>query len=159
MRHLKLSKYFETNDGSLPEIEISFADTMVMPLAFKHLYDRGAQNVTSGGGSVWIYESEKEIPFSGPEDATLVDSGAATPFHVVLSHITGFHCQIPDLGVFVCKDCLVLDYRMGTDWGLREINSFLELLKELQGFGGEISVPWWGSDGENDFLTELQKMR
>jgi hypothetical protein len=152
---MELSEYFENDDGSLPEIEITFADPSAVPLALKHLYDRGARNVTVKGGYVWISESQSEKPFSGPDDAFLVASGVAEAFHVVLGGIAGTNCPIPDLGVFVFTDTLALDYRMGSDWGPLQIQSFLELLRQLRGLGGKISVPWWGADGERDFLVAL----
>ncbi|MCC5085434.1 hypothetical protein [Xanthomonas campestris] len=152
---MDLSKYFERNDGSLPEVEVKFPNRSAVSVAFKHLYDRGARNVTVNGGYVWIKETQSEKPFGGPEDAVLVASGAAEAFHVVLGGIAGTDCPIPDLGVFVFTDSLALDYRMGSDWGPPEIQSWLELLRQLLGLGGEVSVPWWGADGERDFLVAL----
>jgi hypothetical protein len=152
---MDLSKYFETNDGSLPEIEVTFSDPSRMPLAFQHLYSRGAQNVTANGGSLWLTRSQIDVPFSGPESASLVRSGAADAFHVVLGGIAGSDRKIPDLGVFVFPDCLAFDYRMGSDWGAQEIQSLLALLRQLHELGGVVSVPWWGADGERDFLDAL----
>lgn len=45
--------------------------------------------------------------------------GLADPFHVVLGGIRGTNQVIPDLGVFVLTDGLVLSYRMGPEWGKR----------------------------------------
>jgi len=126
-----------------------------MPLAFRHLYDRGAQNLTADGGHLWLTESKTEAPFSGPESALFVVSGAAEAFHVVLGGITGSGGRIPDVGVFVFPDCLVFDYQMGFDWGPQEIQSLLELLRQLCELGGVVSVPWWGAEGERDFLEAL----
>ncbi|MEG3998101.1 hypothetical protein [Microcoleus sp. SVA1B1] len=152
---MNLSEYFETDDGSLPEIEVAFADPSLVSLAFKHLYDRGARNATANGGYIWINSSQSERPFSGPEDALLVASGAAEAFHVVLSGITEADHPIPDLGVFVFTDSLALDYRMGSSWGQSEIQSLLALLRQLRELGGQISVPWWGAQGERDFYAAL----
>lgn len=44
---------------------------------------------------------------------------------------------------------------MGAVWGQNEIQSFLALLDQLRELGGQVSVPWWGADGEQDFLTAL----
>jgi hypothetical protein len=152
---MNLSRYFETNDGSLPEIEVTFSDPARMPLAFQHLYNRGAQNVTANGGFLWLTQSQTDAPFSGPESASLVASGAAEAFHVVLSGIAGSDQKIPDLGVFVATDFLVFDYRMGPDWGPQEIQSLLTLLRQLRELGGVVSVSWWGADGERDFREAL----
>lgn len=152
-----LSCYFNEDDGSLPEIEVAFGDSALVPLAFKHLYERGARNVTVNGGYVWIKASQADRPFSGPEDALLVVAGEIDAFHVVLGSITGAICQIPDLGVFVFAEGLLFDYRMGADWGQAEIHSLLSLLRQLQKLGGSISVRWWGADGERDFLDALAR--
>jgi hypothetical protein len=152
---MDLSKYFETDDGSLPEIEVAFRDPSRMFLAFQYLYDCGAQNVTADGGHLWLTESQTEAPFSGPQSAELVVSGAAEAFHVVLGGIAVPDQIIPDLGVFVFPDTLAFDYRMGPDWGPQAIQSLLELLRQLCEFGGVVSVPWWGADAERDFLEAL----
>lgn len=154
-RHMDLSEYFVTDDGSLPEVQVCFSDPSLVPVAFKHLYDRGARNVTVNGGYLWIKSSDSEKPFSGYEDASLVASGAAEAFHVVLGGITGSSFPIPDLGVFISTHSLDLDYRMGPAWGQSEIQSFLALLAQLRELGGQISIPWWGADGEQDFLAAL----
>lgn len=145
---MDLSEYFVTDDGSLPEVQVGFSDHSLVPVAFKHLYDKGARNVTINGGYLWLKSTDTEKPFSGYEDALLVASGAAEPFHVVLAGISGSSTPIPDLGVFVFSDSLDFDYRMGPAWGQSEIQSFLALLSQLRDLGGQISVPWWGAAGE-----------
>ncbi|UHQ56258.1 hypothetical protein [Microbulbifer sp. YPW16] len=154
---MDLSEYFVTDDGSLPEVQVSFSVPSLVPVAFKHLYDRGARNVTANGGDLWIKTSKIEKPFLGHEDAALVASGDAEAFHVVLAGIAGSSTPIPDLGVFVYKDGLDFDYRMGAAWGKSEIQSFLTLLGQLCELGGQVSVPWWGADGEQDFLDALSR--
>jgi hypothetical protein len=149
------SKYFAGNDGSLPEIVVTYSDSSLIPQAFQHLFNQGAKNVTADGGYLWIKASQSEKPFSGPQDAVLVSSGAAEPFHVVLSGLHSAKVQIPDLGVYVFTHSLTLDYRMGADWGKDQIYSLLELLRQLRGLGGIISIPWWGAEGELDFLAAL----
>jgi hypothetical protein len=152
---MELSEYFVTDDGSLPEVQVAFSDPALVPLTFKHLYDRGARNVTINGGYLWIKASDSEKPFSGYEDALLVASGEAEPFHVVLGGIIGSDSPVPDLGVFVFTESLDFDYRMGSAWGQGEIQSFVKLLRQLRELGGHVSVPWWGADGEQDFLAAL----
>lgn len=152
---MTLSRYFETDDGSLPEIEVAYSESSQVSAAFNHFFACGARNVTRGGGSLWIRASQSERPFAGPDDATLVTTGAADPFHLVLGSVNGAATPIPDLGVFVFTDNLTLDYRMGPSWGAREIQSFLLLLQQLQALGGVVSVPWWGADGERDFQAVL----
>jgi len=152
---MDLSTYFVTDDGSLPEVEVSFSDPSLIPVAFKYLYERGARNATVNGGYVWLKATGVEKPFSGHEDASLVASGDAEAFHVVLSGIAGSSTTLPDLGVFVFTESLAFDYRMGPEWGENEIESFFALLNQLCKLGGQVSVPWWGAEGEQDFLYAL----
>ncbi|QEO78839.1 hypothetical protein [Pseudomonas brassicacearum] len=153
---MNLSEYFATDDGSLPEIVVTYSDSSLAPKAFQYLFDRGAKNVTVDGGYLWINASQSEKPFSGPQDAMLVCSGAAEAFHVVLTGLHGCHSQIPDLGVYVFPDSLTLDYRMGAQWGRDQIHSFLDLLRHLKHLGGVVSIPWWGDEGEREFLAALE---
>ncbi|MGX0891108.1 hypothetical protein AB7M22_003116 [Pseudomonas sp. ADAK2 TE3594] len=150
---MNISKYFATNDGSLPEVVVTYSDSSLVPQAFQYLFDLGAKNRTVDGGYLWIKASQSGKPFSGPQDALLVSSGAAEAFHVVLGGIRG---QIPDLGVYVFTDSLTLDYRMGAQWGQDQIYSLLKLLRQLRDLGGVVSIPWWGAEGEHDFLAVLE---
>ncbi|MET1078925.1 MAG: hypothetical protein ABWY06_13005 [Pseudomonas sp.] len=152
---MKLAKYFKTDDGSLPEIEVSFNTHAQVAAAFQHLYDRGAVNVTLGPNNVWSRFNHSERPYSGPSDAALVGSREIDPFHVVLRSVCGSDIPVPDLGVFVFPDSLTIDYRMGDGWGEPQIDSLLKLLGQLRLLGGSVSVPWWGVEGESDFLNAL----
>ena len=153
---MKLLRYFETNDGSLPEIEVIFSNPEKVSLAFELLLASDARNVTSGGGYLWLKTEQKEKPFMGSCDAALVIADIAEPFHVVLAGITSEGCTLPDLGVLVTQSCLTIDYRMGRSWREAEVRSLLVLLKKLCEFGGTLSVPWWGTDGEQVFTEALR---
>lgn len=152
---MELLQYFDTNDGSLPEVEVAFSDPSQMVQAFRCLFDCGARNVTVNGGYLWEIESQSEIPFSGPAAAALVMARAVEPFHVVLADVNCGGSSIPDLGVFVDSNSLILDYRMGPDWGKPEIQSLLALLRQFSALGGVVSVSWWGADGGAAFLDAL----
>lgn len=43
--------YFKTDDGSLPEVEVTFAVPSHMVAAFAHLFACGARDATCGEGS------------------------------------------------------------------------------------------------------------
>lgn len=155
MGHIELLKYFGTNDGSLPEIKVTFSDPSQVVQAFEYLFAHGAHNVTVGGGYLWHIVSQSEVPFSDAGAAALVMAGAVEPFHVVLADVDCAGNSIPDLGVFVAPDSLVINYRMGPAWGEPEIESLLALLRQFSALGGAVSVPWWGTDGESAFLNSL----
>ena len=151
-----LRKYFETNDGSLPEVEIRFSLPDESQAAFELFFSRGARNVTRYGGFLWSIDTQTEMPFIGQSAAALVISGIVEPFHVVLADINSSICAIPDIGLFYEPLNLTLDYRMGSDWRESQVHSFLNLLKDLSLLGGTISVPWWGEQGQQDFASALQ---
>ncbi|MER0041468.1 hypothetical protein [Pseudomonas sp. MGal98] len=154
---MNLTQYFSSDDGSLPEVEVAYREAALAAEAFALLYERGARNVTADGGHLWMRATRSEKSFSGPADALFMTDGLADPFHVVLGGIRGTDQVIPDLGVFVSTDGLVLDYRMGPEWGQAEIESFLELLRKLHSLGGTISAAWWGENGESDFQAALER--
>ena len=153
---MDLFRYFETDDGSLPEIEINFNSKESLHLAFTHLFDLGAENITVNGSYLWMRRESREMPFSGPIDAELVTSGLSDSFHVVLDSINVSGNKLPALGVFVDPDSLVIDYRMGSHWTRQSIGALLNLLKSFIKLGGSVSVErQWGSSGQDDFNRYL----
>jgi hypothetical protein len=84
---MNLDRYFDTDDGSLPEIEVQFPDPAGVQVAFDHLFSCGGVDVSIGGSRIWLTSTDAPRPFKGPEDAGLVVSGAADPFHMVLQGI------------------------------------------------------------------------
>ena len=154
---MKMLRYFDTDDGSLPELEVRYSNPDKVSIAFEFLFASNGRNVTAGGGYLWIKSSQKEKPFTGSGDAALVICESAEPFHVVLAGITIANCTLPDLGVLVTPSSLTIDYRMGSAWGVPEIDALLMLLKELCGLGGTLVAPWWGAEGEDEFTEALRR--
>jgi hypothetical protein len=146
-----LRRYFTEDDGTLPEVVVRFDDPEVVVEAFAAFFEWGARNVTVGGGSLWLADAAQA---ANAGDEVLEWRGEG--FHVVLADID---CggRIPDLGILVIGDCLTIDYRMGRGWHDDAIAAFVELLRRLRGYGGLVTVPWWGGDGERDFLAALDE--
>jgi hypothetical protein len=122
---------FDTNDGSLPEIDIE----NVSPVGVGDMwtYLRAAATAYAGDAWFWDKRSERETLLDSiPNPAQLVVSGEAEPFHTVLQGITYFGGVIPDLGVFFFQDAIVLDYRMGHSWNALNLTALFELLYQLQ---------------------------
>jgi len=84
---MDLSRYFENDDGSLPEIEVEFSSAESLLCAFSYIFDLGAENIAVNGSYLWLRKERREEPFSGPKDAALVTDGKADSFHVVLGSI------------------------------------------------------------------------
>lgn len=153
---MDLSRYFENDDGSLPEIEVEFSSAESLLCAFSYIFDLGAENIAVNGSYLWLRKERREEPFSGPKDAALVTDGKADSFHVVLGSIKIDGHQLPALGVFVDPSALVIDYRMGPDWSRGKVEALINLLKSLISLGGSVSVArWWGIDGQEEFSRYL----
>lgn len=156
MRHIGLRRYFDTDDGSLPEIEVKFESAGKAAQAFEFLFSCGARDVSAyGGAKLWNIREGTESPFTGPGNVRLLHSGVVQPFHIVLGGVSLGGPTIPDLGVFVFSTEFTIDYRMGAEWGDAEIDALVLLLKELTNIGGTVSVPWWGKDGNQDFQAAV----
>jgi len=63
------------------------------------------------------------------------EAGQAESLQILLSGITRAGCRLPDLGVFVGLNELILDYRMGPDWGHPQIEGLMALLRDLRAMG------------------------
>lgn len=156
---MELTDYFTIDDGSLPEIEVRFLTDDGVVKGLSYLFSLGARDVSAGGASIWMKGSDENRPFEGLGDAELVIAGTAEAFHLVLDNIECAGRPIPALGVLVLPDQLVLDYRMGSEWGPNEIHTFLVMLSHLRGLGGDVSAtPWWGADGNQTLLTALAQV-
>jgi hypothetical protein len=122
---------FDTDDGSLPEIDI--AHISPAGLAAMWMYLRAAAAGYAGDGWFWHHDTERETPLdSVPNAAALVVTGEAEIFHTVLHGISFFGAVIPELGVFVFQDSISLDYRMGHGWNAASLTALFELLRQLQ---------------------------
>jgi len=151
-----LDKYFDTDDGSLPEIEVEFDSPESVVDAFEFLFSCGAVDITADGGcKLWNVRQDREISFAGPEDARELLSGDVRQFHIVLGEVSCGGPTIPAIGVSVYPTGLTIDYRMGAEWGSTQIESLVLLLRELGNMGGVIAVPWWGEDGNRDFRAAV----
>ena len=122
---------FDTDDGSLPEIDIT--NVSLEGIASMWMYLRTAASAYIGDAWFWHNRTEQATPLDSVSNAArLVVTGEAEPFHSVLHGITYFGAVIPDLGVFVFQDAISLDYRMGTDWNAAKLTALFELLYQLQ---------------------------
>jgi hypothetical protein len=136
----ELRDLFDTDDGSLPEIRIDYANPTAAVSGYALLRKRAAR-VVSENAYFWSKTNNVECPLdSVPNAAALVVSGEAEPFHVVFGGIQSGGVTIPDLGVFVFQDQLALDYRMGPAWGPKQLGALFELLGELTAFDPHASL-------------------
>jgi hypothetical protein len=122
---------FDTDDGSLPEIRLAGLTAHQTPLVHARL--RALASRTHEGASFWDRRADRATPLdSVPNAAALVVSGDAEAFHLLLHDPHVGDVALPALGVFVFPDEVVLDYRMGPEWGPTEVAALLALLCELR---------------------------
>jgi len=152
-----LRDLFDTDDGSLPEIRVDYSDSSATVAGYALLRGRAAR-VVSERASLWSNTQSTNLPVdSVPNAAALVVSGEAASFHVVLGGIQSQGVTIPDLGVFVFSDQLALDYRMGPDWGARELGALFALLAELAALDPQASVSHWDTDAADRFKAAWRR--
>jgi hypothetical protein len=152
-----LRDLFDTDDGSLPEIRVNYSDCSATVAGYALLRERAAR-IVSERASLWSNTQSTSLPVdSVPNAAALVVSGEAASFHVVLGGIQSQGVTIPDLGVFVFSDQLALDYRMGPDWGARELRALFALLAELAALDPQASVSHWDTDAADRFKASWRR--
>lgn len=120
---------FDTDDGSLPGIEIA----QLSPSGVAAIYTmlRGRSQIVGDPPELWNIVEDASKPIdSAPNAALLVATGQAEAFHHCISGIMAGGVELPTLGVFVWPDTIELDYRMSTDWGPTQVAGFFELLDD-----------------------------
>jgi len=125
---------FDGDDGSLPEIELSFGESDAVSKAYETLRScaSGLAGETAG---YWSIPDSKDVAFSIEDNpAPLVTAKLAQPFHVVLEGVRSLSGEnVPDLGVFVFPDRIAIDYRMGPEWAISAVVGLFEILDALLG--------------------------
>jgi hypothetical protein len=126
----QLRDLFADDDGSLSEIELTHMDPAAIPGVFATLWRRG-HDATAGGASYCDRRDGQDKPIASAEDAAnaavLVCNQEAESVHVVIGGLGSAEYRVPDLGVLVHPEGLVLDYRMGPAWGLQQLAALFEL--------------------------------
>jgi hypothetical protein len=128
----QLHDLFDTDDGSLPDIEINNLSGEEVVNIYAYL--RAQSELTSNEQYFWSKTENKDVQVDSVANAALlVVSGEAEAFHIVVRGLAFGGAGIPDLGIFVFEDSISLDYRMGPEWGPAELNAlflcFCKILK------------------------------
>ena len=120
---------FDTDDGSLPGIEVSKLSPDELAAIYAML--RSRSHVEGDPPEFWSTVEEASRPVdSVPNAAALVASGQAEAFHMLIAGLVASGVPLPPIGVFVWPDTIELDYRMGSDWGPPQVAGFFELLRD-----------------------------
>lgn len=125
----QVGKCFDTDDGSLPGVEV--ADLSPDGVAAVYAMLRGRSRLTSESVSVEFWSRTREESLSVdsvPNAAALVAAGEAEVFHFGIEGLVSAGVELLVLGVFVWPDSVKLDYRMGREWGPAPVVGFFGLL-------------------------------
>ena len=125
----EVSACFDTDDGSLPGIEVAKLSPAGVAAVYAMLRQRS--HLVGEQPEFWSRTREASLPVdSVPNAAALVAAGRAEPFHHCLGGIVAGGTELPVLGVFVWPGTIELDYRMGQEWGPQQVAGFFRLLRD-----------------------------
>jgi hypothetical protein len=120
---------FETDDGSLPSVEVAGLSPDGVTAVYAML--RRRSQLEGDAPLFWSRTEQASLPVdSVPNGAALVAGRQAEAFHHCISGVVAGGVQLPVLGVFVWPDAVELDYRMGREWGASQVAGFFELLRD-----------------------------
>jgi hypothetical protein len=120
---------FETDDGSLPGIEVAKLSSAGVSAIYAML--RRRSQLSGEPPEFWSRVKESSVLVdSVPDAAGLVAAGEAEAFHHCIEGLVAGGVVLPVLGVFVWPNIVELDYRMGKEWGPVQVAGLFELLRD-----------------------------
>ena len=120
---------FDTDDGSLPGIEITNLSAAGVSAVYAMLRQRS--RLVGDQPEFWSRTRATSVPVDSVSNAAaLVAAGEAEAFHLCIDGVVAGGVELPVLGVFVWPDAVELDYRMGREWGPLQVAGFFELLRD-----------------------------
>jgi hypothetical protein len=118
---------FDTDDGSLPGIEVAKLSRAGVSAVYAML--RRRSRPSGDPPEFWSPARNESVPVDSVLDAAgLVATSEAEAFHHCIEGMVAGGVELPVLGVFVFPDLVELDYRMGPEWGPAQVAGFFELL-------------------------------
>ena len=150
---------FTDDDGSLPGIEFA----CLSPEGVRSLVAFFRRHGTITTENATLYDSSRGIEVlinQCVDPAGLVLSGKTDSFHCCFDGISHGGTAIPVLGLFVFRDCVEIDYRMGSVWNPENVDAFFRLLVQLKFLAPEAIVGSTESEGlpyPQDFKTAFNR--
>jgi hypothetical protein len=134
----RLRSLFDTDDGSLPTVRLTGLSSQGLAAVYAFLRARAR---VSPAATFWHRSLERdELLSSWPNSALLVVADEADSFHFLASGMAFGDVVLPDLGVFISRDEVVLDYQMGPEWDERRVLALFELLRQLTALDSQARV-------------------
>lgn len=135
----ELKSYFYPDDGFLPEVSLSAYEDQEVVSIFNHLVE--ISDPSSLESELWHLPTAASVKLSCfPCAAETMLSGDAEAFHILLKQVKFNDVTLPDLGAFIFRDEITLDYRRGPEWTDKVITTFLSLIKTVMVTRPEIVV-------------------
>ena len=135
---VQLHDLFDTDDGSLPDIEINNLTPQAIGDIYTFLRSRSElvgynRHPETDRPCFWhkLRQCDEELD-SVPNAALLTANGTAEAFHFVVGGLTFNGTIVPNLGVFIFSDSIALDYRMGEAWGSAQLWALFDCLHQIQ---------------------------
>lgn len=125
----KVRRCFESDDGSLPAIQIERLSAAEVAELYLELRRRGSLADPASG--FWDKSLASLRPLDDvPNAAELVARYEAEPFHCALV-VRWDGTQMPPLGVHVFQETIAIDHRMGVGWSADAVLAYFGLLADL----------------------------
>jgi hypothetical protein len=127
---LDLKTYFEPDDGFLPEVSVEGYKPEEIVGIFNHLVSLSSPS--SLESELWHSPTESKVKLNQFLCAAEVMlKGEAESFHMLLKELKFEGVTLPDLGAFIFKDEITIDYRRGSEWTDQVIRTFLALISKV----------------------------
>lgn len=119
---------FNCDDGTLPEIELKNLRNLEIESIYSTIRD--CSHIVTDKPTYWDIESQSEKHLDDvPNAALLVPLMKAEPFHFCVAGLKHHDIEIPPLGFYIFQDSIAIDYRMGDQWGPKQVFAFFSWLE------------------------------
>jgi hypothetical protein len=123
--------YFETDDGSLPEIAIGNLRGKDREKVFSLLCSYFESKNIDATYVIRKSDFVESSPFNKALLRRLEDN-EITRIQFLVKGLKIHEASLPDLGILILSEEVILDYRMGCDWTPKTVFSLFCFLKELR---------------------------
>jgi hypothetical protein len=149
---------FCDDDGSLPTVELDQLNPESVGKLYRFIRERG--HCVSESPTVWDDKEQSDVPLMSLGDpCAWLHQGRIDSFHCCFGGISKGDTSIPDLGIFVFKDCVQIDFRMGREWNPTNVDAFFRLLADLKALAPEARIKSAESEGLMDEASFLRALR
>ncbi len=151
---------FEQDDGSLPSIELNNVSPDGVASIYRMVLERSF--VQGSPRTFWNRAAGREDELDSVDNpASLVATGVADTFHLVLAYQPSNGVTMPELGFTVWPDGVEFDYRMGFDWGPEQVSAFFDLLYQCikQDAAAVLSLELDGPAQPQHFMSVWERYR